>query len=289
MPEDKDKIEAKIEVKSVVPRRPFRIAWMPFAAVPVELSSPEREAPRQRRLRFANKPPRQLVKAVKKLEDSSRQLSRQLGRALPAEAPPALIWGLGALALAGLSLGLWRTLSRRPVLEAVQDIEEFTAPELTAEELSGTWYELARFPHPQEKHAMAIVLNVSQVGEQELEVKYSCDLDGFLGHHRERRYRVRLGEQGHLRLQVFGPLVYDYLLLEADQDYLAVGSADHSHLWILSRQPRMDQACFEAITVRLAQRGYDIARLILVPHGADLRRVSAEESKILKEHKSRLW
>jgi apolipoprotein D and lipocalin family protein len=60
------------------------------------------------------------------------------------------------------------------------------------------------------------------------------------------------------------PLVWaDYWVVDLDPDYqwAVVGGPSKKYLWVLSRQPDMDRALFEAIKARAARRGYPVDRL----------------------------
>jgi len=62
------------------------------------------------------------------------------------------------------------------------------------------------------------------------------------------------------------PLVWaDYWVLALDDDYrwALVGQPGRKYLWILSREPSLDRATFEALKKQATAMGYDLAPLIV--------------------------
>jgi apolipoprotein D and lipocalin family protein len=57
----------------------------------------------------------------------------------------------------------------------------------------------------------------------------------------------------------------DYWVLDVDPDYrwAVVGSPSRKYLWVLSRDPHMQRAQFEALRHRAAERGYPIEKLVM--------------------------
>ena len=62
----------------------------------------------------------------------------------------------------------------------------------------------------------------------------------------------------------FLPLVWgDYWVIDLDADYqlVAVSEPEREYLWILSRQPQVDPARYQALLQRLQALGFDLGRL----------------------------
>jgi apolipoprotein D and lipocalin family protein len=57
----------------------------------------------------------------------------------------------------------------------------------------------------------------------------------------------------------------DYWVLALDDDYqwALVGQPGRKYLWILSREPSMDRATFEALKKTATDMGYDLTPLIV--------------------------
>lgn len=66
----------------------------------------------------------------------------------------------------------------------------------------------------------------------------------------------------------FLPFVWgDYWVIDLapDYGYAVVGEPSRDYLWILARDPRMDDATYARITAGLAAFGYDAGRLLRNP------------------------
>jgi lipocalin len=71
---------------------------------------------------------------------------------------------------------------------------------------------------------------------------------------------------GRLKVSFFLWFYSDYYILELDKNYqyAVIGSSSDKYLWILSRTPEMPEAQLKSILQRIAQRGYDLSKLVFV-------------------------
>ncbi len=84
-----------------------------------------------------------------------------------------------------------------------------------------------------------------------------------------RAYFVQDPRTGFLKVSFFGPFYGAYGLFELDRENYAyaVGSGpDTSYLWILARNPVMDEGLKKDLVARAAARGFDTQGLIFVEH-----------------------
>ena len=109
----------------------------------------------------------------------------------------------------------------------------------------GTWYEIARLDHSFER------------GLDNITAEYSLRDDGGVkvinrGFSREdddwqqaegKAYFVGNADEGHLKVSFFGPFYGSYVIFELDKtdyQYAFVSGPDTSYLWLLARQPEVD-------------------------------------------------
>jgi len=54
--------------------------------------------------------------------------------------------------------------------------------------------------------------------------------------------------------------------MELDKDYkwAVIGSSSEKYLWILNREPQMENELYIELLERLTKRGYDVSKLIKV-------------------------
>uniref|UniRef100_A0A6U4E747 Lipocalin/cytosolic fatty-acid binding domain-containing protein n=1 Tax=Phaeomonas parva TaxID=124430 RepID=A0A6U4E747_9STRA len=77
---------------------------------------------------------------------------------------------------------------------------------------------------------------------------------------------------GNWKASPFWPIKMSYLILELPEDYsyTVVGYPDRSYVWIMARQPTMDDGLYEGICNRLVQEhDYDLKGLVKVPQRWD--------------------
>ena len=136
----------------------------------------------------------------------------------------------------------------------------------------GTWYELAKYPNWfQKKCVRRTHARYSLEPDGRVRVINRCTMEN--GEVSEALGVARqLGASDSPRLEVrfapawlaFIPAVWgDYWVIDLDPDYqlVAVSEPEREYLWILARSPRVDPAAYAALLARLAQRGFDPARL----------------------------
>ena len=72
------------------------------------------------------------------------------------------------------------------------------------------------------------------------------------------------GPNTKLKVSFFWPFSGNYWIIDLDPDYrwAVVGEPGRDYLWILSREPRLDESLYQQILDRVKQQGYDTGRLI---------------------------
>jgi len=135
----------------------------------------------------------------------------------------------------------------------------------------GKWYEIARLDHSFER------------GLQQVTAEYSLREDG--GVHVLNRgfstlkdewdeaegkaYFVEDEDTGYLKVSFFGPFYGSYIIFELDQadySYAFISGPDTSYLWLLAREPTVDEEVMALFRERSSSLGFDLDELILVDH-----------------------
>lgn len=139
------------------------------------------------------------------------------------------------------------------------------------ERYTGTWYEIARFPHAFEKNLVGVTATYSLKSNGKIEVLnegYKNSLDGKYKKAKAFAKVPDKSDTGHLKVFFFWPFGADYIILELDKEnyqYALVGSSSENYLWILCRTPQMDPQIYQLLLTKAASRGYDIGKLQKVP------------------------
>jgi apolipoprotein D and lipocalin family protein len=144
---------------------------------------------------------------------------------------------------------------------------------------AGLWYEVARLPNRFEEKCAGDVTAEYTLGEKgRIRVVNRCrKRDGKMA---EAVGEARLADRGgpNSRLKVrfapaflsFLPAVWgDYQIIDLAPDYshAVVGAPDRKYLWVLSRNPRMDEAAYLRLLESARSQGFDVSRMIRTRHG----------------------
>ncbi len=147
-----------------------------------------------------------------------------------------------------------------------QQVDNSTIPSLNLERYLGDWYEIARFDHSFERDMQHTKANYALREDGKVAVTNSG--------HKNGKMKIAHGKAkttdnpAMLRVSFFGPFYSDYRVLYIDADYqnVLVGSKSDKYLWILSRQPQLDEATRLGLMNEAYRRGYKVEELIWVDH-----------------------
>ena len=144
------------------------------------------------------------------------------------------------------------------------------------QQYAGKWYEIAHLPmYFQRKCIANITAQYSVNADQTIGVLNSCRIaNGEIISSEGVAYSQN---QGNSKLKVsFLPKGLrwipftkgHYWLLQVDPEYKValVGGPSHKYLWILSREPQLDEATYKSYLETAKHYGYDVTKLIKLPH-----------------------
>lgn len=150
-----------------------------------------------------------------------------------------------------------------------------TVPALDLPRYLGTWYEIDRLPMRHEpEDATDVSAHYTLDEDGSIRVRNRCLRDGELV---EAIGQAKPIDASNSRLEVsFLPeglrwipfTKGDYWVILVDGGYTAalVGSPDRKYLWLLSREPRMDEITRQHYIAYARQQGFDVDRMIHTPH-----------------------
>jgi apolipoprotein D and lipocalin family protein len=141
-----------------------------------------------------------------------------------------------------------------------------TVPRVDLERYLGTWYEIAAIPQRFQKDCVGVTATYTLRDDGAIEVLNKCRkkaLDGELKTVKGKAWVVDKETNAKLKVQFFWPFRADYWIIELDPDYhyAVVGHPSRKYLWILSRTPQMDEALYQDLVQRIANKGYDPSRI----------------------------
>ena len=140
-------------------------------------------------------------------------------------------------------------------ISRAQDLDKSTVKTLDLSNYLGSWYELARFDHTFERGMQEVMAFYELRDDGKIDVINSGIKNG--------KYKVAYGkakltdEPGVLRVSFFGPFYSDYrvLMLDDDYEYALVGGKNDKYLWILSRNPELEDEDYDKILTEATRRG----------------------------------
>jgi apolipoprotein D and lipocalin family protein len=135
---------------------------------------------------------------------------------------------------------------------------------------AGKWYEIARLPNRfQGKCAGDTTATYSLHSDGSVSVLNQCRR--FDGRSQSIRGTAQMadsaGTTSKSKVSFFWPFTGDYWILDVAPDYqwALVGEPDRKYLWILSREPRLDERTIDRLLDHARQEGYDVSRLLRTP------------------------
>jgi apolipoprotein D and lipocalin family protein len=133
----------------------------------------------------------------------------------------------------------------------------------------GTWYEIARLDHSFERGLEQVTANYSLREDGGVRVK-NRGFDVKSGKWKEavgRAYFLKDPGTGMLKVSFFGPFYGGYNIIALDQEnysYSLVCGPDRSYLWILGRQPVLDETIKTELIQKAKDLGFETDKLIFV-------------------------
>jgi apolipoprotein D and lipocalin family protein len=133
----------------------------------------------------------------------------------------------------------------------------------------GRWYEIAKYPNRFERkcdHNVTATYAIRPDGK--VSVVNACTTRQGMQNVSTGWAKVVDQKTGaKLKVTFFWPFFGDYWIIDlgANYEYAVVGEPGRKYLWILSRTPKMDEGIYAEVVSRLTAKGYDAAKLELMP------------------------
>ena len=150
--------------------------------------------------------------------------------------------------------------------EKVKPVDNFQL-----ERYLGKWYEIARLDHSFERGLTQVTAEYTMRdsgGVRVLNRGYS-EKEKTWKQVEGKAYFVQGTDKGYLKVSFFGPFYGSYIVLELDHEhyrYAMVCGPDNSYLWILARDPEMNNKLKDSLMAKASALGFDVSKLIFVDH-----------------------
>lgn len=141
------------------------------------------------------------------------------------------------------------------------------APAVDLQRYAGKWYEIARLPNSfQRQCARDVTATYTLRQDGDIDVLNECvKEDGVRQAVTGRAWPAETTSM--LKVRFFWPFTGDYWIIALDPDYrwALVGEPGRDNLWVLAREPRMDEEQLASILAIAAGQGFDVGRVMRTP------------------------
>ena len=137
----------------------------------------------------------------------------------------------------------------------------------------GTWYEIARLDHSFERGLQQVTAEYSlrdDGGVRVINRGYSLK-NGEWDEAEGKAYFVADEDVAHLKVSFFGPFYGSYVVFELDQanyQYAFISGPNTNYLWLLARQPSVEESVLTRFRERADALGFNLDDLIMVDQHA---------------------
>ena len=163
----------------------------------------------------------------------------------------------GVMAMLGLTGCAGSTLPPTRLAENV-DIQRYM----------GSWYVIAQIPTFMEVGAYNAVETYRLAGDGTIPTVFTFNKDSFVGEKKTvTSTAFTTDNPAVLKVRFWWPLKHEYRIMYFAPDYsqVVVGRNKRDYVWIMARTPQIPAADLEKMKRIVAEEGYDMSKLILVP------------------------
>lgn len=170
--------------------------------------------------------------------------------------------------------GPWRLLGVLAVtatLAGAQAPPVQTVASLDLARYAGKWYEIAAYPMFFQRNCVGdTTAEYALRADGEIAVRNRCRTEDGFDEANGTAWPVAGGPSSRLKVSFFWPFRSDYWVIGLDEDYrwAVVGNPERKYLWLLAREPRLDEAQLGRALRAAEAQGYDVTRLRYTRQGA---------------------
>lgn len=146
-----------------------------------------------------------------------------------------------------------------------------TVPKVDLPRYMGRWFEIAKYPNRFQRGCDGATAEYALRPDGRVDVTNRCVEEGAGGKARSVRGVAKVVDRessARLSVTFFWPFAGDYWILALGERYehAVVGSPDRKYLWILARDPALDEGTYGRILEEVRRLGFDPARLVRSVH-----------------------
>ena len=136
---------------------------------------------------------------------------------------------------------------------------------------AGKWYEIASFPQSFQKNCYNTTAEYTLSEKGYVIVENRCNknsVDGKESYIKGKAFVDQGTGNAKLKVQFFWPFRGKYWIIDLadDYSYAVVGHPNRIYLWILSRNPDMEDALYNRIVERISAKNFDTSKIVKTKH-----------------------
>ena len=141
-----------------------------------------------------------------------------------------------------------------------------TVPKVDVSRYAGKWYEIASYPQVFQKGCNCTTAEYTPTDKGYIIVENRCNKGSVNGKESYIKGKAFVDENSgnaKLKVQFFWPFKGKYWIIDLadDYSYAVVSHPNKKYLWILSRTPKLNDAVYQQIILRLKEKGFDTEKL----------------------------
>lgn len=143
-----------------------------------------------------------------------------------------------------------------------------TVKEVDLNKYVGLWYEIAILPNSFEKGCKCTTAEYKINNNGYIKVINKCQKIHSFSKIEGKAFVEKNSGNAKLKVQFFWPFKADYWIIELDKQYqwAAVGNESRKYLWILSREPVLNDSIYGKILEKLHTKGFDTSKMVKTVH-----------------------
>jgi len=141
-----------------------------------------------------------------------------------------------------------------------------TVPFVDLEKYCGKWFEIASYPQRFQEGCHCTTAEYTLTEKNYVIVENRCNRDSISGpqtYIKGKAFIEKNSGNAKLKVQFFWPFRGKYWIIDLAEDYsyAVVSHPNKKYLWILSREPQLNEEIYLQILSRLKLQGFDLAKI----------------------------
>jgi apolipoprotein D and lipocalin family protein len=141
-----------------------------------------------------------------------------------------------------------------------------TVPNVDLNKYTGKWFEIASYPQRFQKGCHCTTAEYTLSDKDYIIVENRCNRDSITGkpsYIKGKAFIEKNSGNAKLKVQFFWPFKAKYWIIDLanDYSYAVVSHPNKNYLWILSREPQMNEEIYSQIISRLKEKGFDLNKI----------------------------